>query len=118
MCPTAGGACDCACASREASRTAELRSPGGVTPGPGNKLATTTARSRCVGVEQDSLAAPSARVRLVAALTDAVATAVAAGDLHGARIAYDALGKLIAQPQPGVEPVADMAVQHGKRGQR
>jgi hypothetical protein len=45
------------------------------------------------------------RVRLVAALTEAIRVAIAAGDLHVARVAHEALGRLL-----GSEGVADSVV--------
>ncbi len=63
-----------------------------------------------------SPAAPlSARRRLVLALTDAVAAAIEAGDLHAARVAHEALGRLIAEPEKGAAAVTDLGSERSKR---
>ncbi len=66
---------------------------------------------------QDDSASPdkSYRAQLVAALTDAISVAVAAGDLHVARVAHEALGRLLEEPEPGKSSVADLNVERAKR---
>ena len=63
-------------------------------------------------------AALGARSKLIVAFTDAIAAAVGAGDLHGARIAYGALGHLLAEPEAGAAVVADLGAEPARRGQR
>ena len=41
---------------------------------------------------------------------------MAAGDLHAARVAHDALGRLLAEPAPGAATVADLAAERARRG--
>ncbi len=53
------------------------------------------------------------RAALVEALTAAIARATATGDLHAARVAYAALGRLL--PEPDGSPVADLASERVKR---
>jgi hypothetical protein len=50
---------------------------------------------------RDDSEAPSPRVRLIAALTEAIAAAVAAGNLHVARVAHEALGRLLGSNGDG-----------------
>lgn len=59
---------------------------------------------------------PSPRARLVANLTETISSATAAGDLHAARVAHEALGRLLAEPEPGAPDVADLASERAKRG--
>ncbi|RLB45743.1 MAG: hypothetical protein DRI90_28100 [Deltaproteobacteria bacterium] len=56
------------------------------------------------------------RRRLVLALTEAVGAAIEAGDLHAARVAHEALGRLIAPPEPGAATVADLNCVRGRHG--
>jgi hypothetical protein len=60
--------------------------------------------------------APSPRADLVRALTAAIDAATRAGDLHAARVAHEALGRLLAEPEPGAPTVADLASERAKRG--
>ncbi len=53
--------------------------------------------------------APSPRDALVRALTTAIADASAAGDLSAARVALDALGRLLAEPTGAPATVVDLA---------
>jgi len=53
----------------------------------------------------------------VLALTEAVRAAIEAGDLHVARVAHEALGRLIAEPQPGAA-VENLNSARGERGRR
>jgi hypothetical protein len=48
------------------------------------------------------------RKRLVAALTEAISAAMAAGDLHAARVAHEALGRLLEPPDPAGTKVTDL----------
>ena len=48
------------------------------------------------------------RRRLVMALTDAVAAGIDGGDLHAARVAHEALGRLIGEPNSDASRVADL----------
>jgi hypothetical protein len=61
---------------------------------------------------------PSPRAGLVAALTETITTAAAAGDLHAARVAHEALGRLLAEPEPGASEVADLATERARRERR
>jgi hypothetical protein len=58
---------------------------------------------------------PSPREALVRALGEAVAAATAAGDLEVARIAVEALGKLLAAPSSVPATVVDLASERGRR---
>jgi hypothetical protein len=58
----------------------------------------------------------SPRGSLVGALSAAIAAATSAGDLHAARVAHEALGRLLAEPEPGARAVADLASERAKRG--
>jgi hypothetical protein len=69
------------------------------------------------GHAPDAYAATSPRRRLVSALTEAVSAAIEAGDPHAARVAHEALGRLIAEPEAGVAPVADLGAARARRGQ-
>ncbi len=62
------------------------------------------------------VAARNPRALLVKALTTGTASATASGDLHAARVAYEALGKLLADADSGA--VADLATfrAESKRG--
>jgi hypothetical protein len=55
------------------------------------------------------------RARLVKALAEAVAAASAAGDIHAARVAHDALGRLLGDQTPGTAEVTDLATERAKR---
>ena len=77
-----------------------------------------TARSADDSRDDSSTASASPRARLVAALTEAISAAVGAGDLHAARVAHEALGRLLAEPVPGAVAVADINEERGRRGQR
>jgi len=46
------------------------------------------------------------RAKLVAALTETISAATAAGDLHAARVAHEALGRLLAPPSDSDAVVA------------
>lgn len=52
---------------------------------------------------------------LVSALTVAITTAAAAGDLRAARVANEALRALLAEPEPGAPEVTDLASERAKR---
>jgi hypothetical protein len=54
---------------------------------------------------------------LISALTESISAAIAVGDVHAARVAHEALGRLLAEPEPGVTPVADLGAERAKRGQ-
>jgi len=58
----------------------------------------------------------SPRARLVATLAETISTATTAGDLHAARVAHEALGRLLAEAEPGAPEVADLASERAKRG--
>jgi hypothetical protein len=77
-----------------------------------------TARDADDSQDDSSTASASPRARLVAALTEAISAAVAGGDLHAARVAHEALGRLLAEPLPGAVAVADINEERGRRGQR
>jgi hypothetical protein len=51
----------------------------------------------------------------VAVLAETIAVAMPAGDLHAARVAHEALGRLLAEPEPGAPSVADLASERAKR---
>jgi len=53
-----------------------------------------------------------------AALAAALTAALASGDLALARVAHDALGKLIAETEPGAPSVADLASERAKRDRK
>lgn len=56
------------------------------------------------------------RDRFVASLAETIREASAAGDLEAARVAHDALGKLLRAPGPGgAAPVVDLATEREKR---
>jgi hypothetical protein len=55
------------------------------------------------------------RERLVAVLTETIAAALPAGDLHAARVAHEALGRLLAERDPGASSVTDLASERAKR---
>ena len=55
----------------------------------------------------------SPRAELVQSLTNAISAAVAAGDLQVARVAHEALGRLIADGNSAV--VVDLATERAKR---
>lgn len=59
--------------------------------------------------------AESPRTALVRALTAALTVATAAGDLHAARVAHEALGRLLAEPEPGAPTVTDLGEERAKR---
>jgi hypothetical protein len=63
-----------------------------------------------------SASAASPRTKLVAALTEAIVATMAAGDLHAARGAHEALGRLLAAPDLGMPAVADLAAERARRG--
>ena len=66
--------------------------------------------------QDDSSSGPiSPRGRLVASLTETISAATAAGDLHAARVAHEALGRLLAEPEPGVAVVADLPAERSCR---
>jgi hypothetical protein len=56
------------------------------------------------------------RAALLAHLGAAVAAAVATGDLEGARVVHEAIGKLLALPSDGAAPVVDLDVERRRRG--
>jgi hypothetical protein len=58
------------------------------------------------------------RGKLVELLTATIATATAAGDLHAARVAHEALGRLLMEAEPGAPTVADFASERAKRGSK
>ena len=60
----------------------------------------------------------SPRAKLVSVLAEAVAAAIAAGDLHAARVAHEAIGRLIAEPDPAARCVADLDSERRNRGRR
>ncbi|HVY48634.1 MAG TPA: hypothetical protein VHB21_22255 [Minicystis sp.] len=59
--------------------------------------------------------ASSPRAALVAALADAVKAASAAGDLHAARVAVEALARLVDVPAPGGPEIADLSAERARR---
>jgi len=58
----------------------------------------------------------SARSALAADLAAHVARLLAAGDLEGARIAHDAMGRLLAGPTERTTAVVDLERERRKRG--
>lgn len=58
----------------------------------------------------------SPRAVLVRRLTETIETATAAGDLGAARIAHEALGKLLAEPEPGNAKVVDISSHPSRKG--
>ncbi len=59
----------------------------------------------------------SPRAKLVEALTQAMLEASNAGDLHTARVAHEALGQLLAEPEPNIptQGVADLGQERARR---
>lgn len=57
-----------------------------------------------------------ARAGLVETLTAAVRDLAGAGDLEAARVAHEALGKLLGAPTGQPAPVADLGVERARRG--
>jgi hypothetical protein len=53
--------------------------------------------------------------RLVAVLAETIAIALATRDLHAARVAHEALGRLLAEPGVGAPSVVDLASERAKR---
>jgi hypothetical protein len=49
---------------------------------------------------------------------DALVAALRSGDVALARIAHEALGKVLAEPDPNAPAVADLASERAKRGGR
>jgi hypothetical protein len=90
--------------------------PGANLPDGPPKCATLGARSK--RFDQDEGRPESPRGALVAALTTTIAAATAAGDLHAARVAHEALGRLLAEPQRGAPAVPNLASERAKRGTR
>ncbi len=60
----------------------------------------------------------SLRQELLVALTLTISRATAVGDLNVVRIAHEALGRLIEEPELGNLKVADLDVERAKRKQR
>ncbi len=58
----------------------------------------------------------SPRAMLVKTLTETISAATAAGDLGAARVAHEALGKLLVEPEPGDAKVVDIRSQRGRKG--
>jgi hypothetical protein len=48
-------------------------------------------------------------------LAETIAAALAAGDLHAARVAHEALRRLLAEPEPGAPSVTDLASERARR---
>jgi hypothetical protein len=71
--------------------------------------------------QQSAQPAPSTkspRAKLVEALTQAMLEASNAGDLHTARVAHEALGQLLAEPEPNIptqNPIADLGEVRARR---
>ncbi|MBK8994641.1 MAG: hypothetical protein IPM35_02670 [Myxococcales bacterium] len=66
----------------------------------------------------DSPPAPTTpRQRMIAGLNAELAAALAAGDLEAARVAHEALGRLLGASQAGERAVViDLAAEQAKRG--
>ena len=77
-----------------------------------------TVRSQDDSQDDSTATSQSPRARLVAALTEAISAAMAAGDLHAARVAHEALGRLLEEPEPGAPVVADLGEERAKRRPR
>jgi len=60
-------------------------------------------------------AAPNARAALGADLAGHVARLLAAGDVEGARIAHEAMGRLLAAAAPSSGTVVDLAAERARR---
>jgi integrase len=58
----------------------------------------------------------SPRRALAVALSDAIRAATVAGDLHAARVAHEALGRLLEESEPGAPEVADLNSERKRRG--
>jgi integrase len=58
----------------------------------------------------------SPRDVLIERLTETIKTATATGDLAAARVAHEALGKLLDEPKPGVAKVVDIRSQRSRKG--
>jgi integrase len=58
----------------------------------------------------------SPRRALALALNDAIRTATVAGDLHAARVAHEALGRLLQEPEAGAPEVTDLSSERKRRG--
>jgi len=66
--------------------------------------------------ERSNEGRPSPRAVLVAALVETIGAATVAGDLHAARVAHQALGRLLEEPVPGAASVADLNSERERRG--
>jgi hypothetical protein len=58
------------------------------------------------------------RARLVAALTEVIGAAMAAGDLRAARVAHEELGRLLGEPDPEAPVVTDLNAERARRKDR
>jgi len=56
------------------------------------------------------------RAALVRTLTEGISAATAGGDLVGARVVHEALGKLLDEPEPGNAKVVDITSHPSRRG--
>jgi hypothetical protein len=57
---------------------------------------------------------PTPRQLLLTALTTALTEATMAGDIHAARVAHEAIGKLLTDGTGQAAPVADLALERAK----
>lgn len=76
------------------------------------------ARSADDSKDDSAVALQSPRQKLVEALTRAIAAAMAVGDLQVARVADEALGRLVEAPERSVAVVADLGAARAKKRSR
>lgn len=66
----------------------------------------------------DSSSAPATpRQRMIAVLNAELGAALAAGDIEAAKVAHDALGRLLGTDKPAA-PVADLSAERRRRGSK
>ena len=75
-------------------------------PDHASKLPNPGSANACVNDSPSTPASP--RAALVVALTEAVQAAVAMGEIHAARVAHEALGRLLDDPDRDPDKVTDV----------
>jgi hypothetical protein len=90
----------------------------GIRVGPSAPDDTKPAKPRATETACAAACAIDPRGRLITALTETIAAAMAAGDVHAARVAHEALGRLLAEPGPNDATVADLGAARAKRASR
>jgi hypothetical protein len=68
-----------------------------------------------IAVERVHQSELSPRAAMVAALTQGLADATLLGDLRAAKVAHEAIGRLLAEPDPGSPTIADLGAERAKR---